>query len=113
MIGLLGRITLVCSFLTEQDGMLGIMQRRTIQHKTHLSLTQRRLVHYTLFVNSNFPSKDEKQKRAMTIIDLLQYLHQRILDNLARQDEEELIFLSTSLREVWEAVEKHGVKELY
>jgi hypothetical protein len=64
-------------------------------------------------VNSNFPSKDEKQKRAMTIIDLLQYLHQRILDNLARQDEEELNYLSTTLRELWEAVEQHGDSELY
>jgi hypothetical protein len=49
----------------------------------------------------------------MTLVDLLRYLHQRILDELAKKNEEELNYLSTTVRELWEAAERYQDTELY
>jgi hypothetical protein len=49
----------------------------------------------------------------MTLVDLLRYLHQCVLDELAKKNEEELNYLSTTLRVLWEAAERHHDTELY
>jgi hypothetical protein len=49
----------------------------------------------------------------MTIPQLLRYLHQRILDELAKGNEEELNYLSTTTRVIFEAAESHGDDDLY
>jgi len=49
----------------------------------------------------------------MTLVDLLRYLHQRVLDELTKKNEEELNYLSTTVRELWEAAERYEDTELY
>ena len=52
-------------------------------------------------------------RNKMTMLDLLRYLHKRMLDELAKGDEDELNYLSTTLRELWEAAERFGDSDLY
>jgi len=49
----------------------------------------------------------------MTLVDLLRYFHQRVLKELAKKNEEELNYLSTTVRELWEAAERYEDTELY
>jgi hypothetical protein len=49
----------------------------------------------------------------MTLVDLLRYLHQRILDELSNKNEEELNDLSTIVRGLFEAAGRHHDDEVY
>jgi hypothetical protein len=49
----------------------------------------------------------------MILVDLLRYLHQCVLDELARKNEEELNYLSSTVRELREAAERYQDTELY
>lgn len=49
----------------------------------------------------------------MTLVDLLRYLHQRVLEELVKKNEEELNYLSTTVRELCEAAERYQDTELY
>jgi hypothetical protein len=49
----------------------------------------------------------------MTLVDLLRYLHTRVLDELPNKNEEELNYLSTTVEELFEAAGHLHDTEVY